>query len=200
MDSSSALPAAEAIDSNGKPRRPAWREPLVWLVFGIPALTVVAGLTTLVIAARGADLLVRDDYRKYGLAVSRLAERDETARRLQVGATLGMSASGALSMQVSGNEAAFAPMLTLRLLDPGRPDADLAIRLVRAASAPGLYAGQVDATLVSSKAWIASVEGESWRLDRRGVTMIGTSELIDFAVKPAATSGAASNARPGSTR
>ena len=31
--------------------RPPWREPLVWMVWGIPALTVVAGLFTWWIAS-----------------------------------------------------------------------------------------------------------------------------------------------------
>ncbi len=33
--------------------RPAWREPMVWLVTGIPVATVIAGITTLVIIAGG---------------------------------------------------------------------------------------------------------------------------------------------------
>ena len=36
-------------------RRPWWREPMVWLVIGGPAVVVVAGITTAVIAIRGAD-------------------------------------------------------------------------------------------------------------------------------------------------
>lgn len=33
----------------------AWREPMVWLVFGLPALVVVAGIATLMIAIRHHD-------------------------------------------------------------------------------------------------------------------------------------------------
>lgn len=33
----------------------AYREPMVWLVFGLPALVVVAGITTLVIAIKTSD-------------------------------------------------------------------------------------------------------------------------------------------------
>ena len=36
--------------------RKAWQEPMVWLMVGIPALTVVAGIATLVIAARSGPL------------------------------------------------------------------------------------------------------------------------------------------------
>lgn len=37
------------------PRRPWWREPMMWLVVGGPATVVVAGIVTAVIAIRGAD-------------------------------------------------------------------------------------------------------------------------------------------------
>lgn len=41
------------------PAAPAWwRERFMWLVLGGPALVVVAGLATVVIATRGADVLV----------------------------------------------------------------------------------------------------------------------------------------------
>ncbi len=33
----------------------AWREPMVWLVFGLPAMVVVAGISTLVIAIKHRD-------------------------------------------------------------------------------------------------------------------------------------------------
>jgi uncharacterized protein len=37
------------------PQRPWWREGMVWLVISGPAVVVVAGITTAVIAYRGAD-------------------------------------------------------------------------------------------------------------------------------------------------
>jgi hypothetical protein len=36
--------------------RPAWKEPLLWLVVSIPAATVVAGVLTVVIAHGGAEM------------------------------------------------------------------------------------------------------------------------------------------------
>lgn len=36
-------------------RKPWWREPMMWLVVGGPAVVVVAGITTAVIAIRNAD-------------------------------------------------------------------------------------------------------------------------------------------------
>jgi hypothetical protein len=42
------------------PPVPWWREPMVWLVVGGPAVVVVAAIATGVIAWRGADALVID--------------------------------------------------------------------------------------------------------------------------------------------
>jgi hypothetical protein len=68
--------------------RPWHREPLVWLVIAIPALTVVAGLSTVVIAHHGADDPVADDVRKEGLAIHQDPARDRAATALGVSATL----------------------------------------------------------------------------------------------------------------
>ncbi len=46
------------------------RQPLVWLVFGIPAATVVAGVFTIWIAMTSADRPIPDRFEKRGLAVS----------------------------------------------------------------------------------------------------------------------------------
>lgn len=40
--------------------QPWWRFPIVWMVFGGPAIVVVAAVATTVIAVRGADPEVRD--------------------------------------------------------------------------------------------------------------------------------------------
>lgn len=42
------------------PTLPWWRVPTVWLVIGGPALVVVAGIATLVIAIRGGDVPLRE--------------------------------------------------------------------------------------------------------------------------------------------
>jgi hypothetical protein len=49
----------------------ARREPLVWLVWGLPALAVIAGFVTLWLALRAPDPLVRTDLRKQGLVYER---------------------------------------------------------------------------------------------------------------------------------
>jgi hypothetical protein len=50
--------------------RPWWREPQVWLLIAGPAAVVVAGLVTAVIAVRGADPVVAEDYYRRGLHIN----------------------------------------------------------------------------------------------------------------------------------
>ena len=42
------------------PIRPWWREPMMWIVLGFPAVVVVAAIATGVIAWHGADTVVLD--------------------------------------------------------------------------------------------------------------------------------------------
>lgn len=49
------MSSARKTDTAQAPSRPWWREGMVWLVIGGPAVVVVAGITTAVIAYQGAD-------------------------------------------------------------------------------------------------------------------------------------------------
>jgi hypothetical protein len=62
--------------------RPWWREPMVWLVAGLPMTAVVAGLTTVLIASRNADDLVKEGYVKEGMTVGQILDQDRAAARL----------------------------------------------------------------------------------------------------------------------
>lgn len=62
------------------PINPWYREPWPWLLMLGPAIVVVAGIITIVIAVRTQDGLVVDDYYKQGLAVNRDLSRDLAAK------------------------------------------------------------------------------------------------------------------------
>ncbi|MET0542659.1 MAG: FixH family protein [Variovorax sp.] len=50
---------------------PWWRYPLVWLVIGLPATVVVAGLCTAWVALHGNDSVVEEDYYRKGIEINR---------------------------------------------------------------------------------------------------------------------------------
>ena len=62
------------------PAKPWFREPWPWLLMSGPAVVVVAGLVTAVLAVRTQDGLVVDDYYKQGLAVNSDISRDLAAK------------------------------------------------------------------------------------------------------------------------
>lgn len=58
---------------------PWYRQPHVWLVIAFPALSVIAGVTTLVIAVTTFDGLVVDDYYRRGMQINQELGRDQAA-------------------------------------------------------------------------------------------------------------------------
>ncbi len=66
-----------------------WRSaPLLWFVVGLPVAVVIAGFVTLAIAVRSSDDVVRDDFRKEGLAIYPDPGRDAAATTLGARARL----------------------------------------------------------------------------------------------------------------
>ena len=61
----------------------AWyRQPIMWLVVGVPLSAVLFGIVMISLAVSGKDGLVVDDYYKRGLEINRSLERDRFAAQL----------------------------------------------------------------------------------------------------------------------
>ncbi len=61
---------------------PWWRHGLVWMILGGPALVVVAGIATFVIAARAPDPLVKHESYRSRPADLRTADAPEGSRAM----------------------------------------------------------------------------------------------------------------------
>ena len=145
----------EARDSG-----PWYREPWPWILMAGPALVVVAGIYTTVLAVQSDDGLVASDYYKRGLAVNQVIAREERARQLQVGAELSLTGGEAhLRLRIASPPPA---ALRLRLMHPTRAGDDAEILLARTAN--GDYTGLVQ--LAPGVARLVSIEdtGGSWRV------------------------------------
>jgi hypothetical protein len=60
------------------PCGPWWRHGLMWLVVGGPAVVIVAGIATVVIAARQPDPVIAPDYYRRGIEINQtLSQRDK---------------------------------------------------------------------------------------------------------------------------
>jgi hypothetical protein len=176
FDQESRMNVATAAES-----RPWYREPLVWLVAAIPAITVFAGLTTVVIAGYGADPVVRDDFRKEGIAINRDPGRDHAAARLGVTARVS-DADGTLRVQLVLPETEAPRALVAILSHATRAEYDRMLTLSRGAD--GAYSARLP-TLDRGHWYLElSPPNRDWRL---------TGEFVDRApaldLRPAGSAG-----------
>lgn len=146
-------------------QRPPWKEPLVWLVLGIPGLTIVAGLITWWIAAQRADSDVADDHYRRGLGINRVLQREDLARSLGVKARITLPATGPVSVELH-QDGARPEALVLSLTHPVRAEQDRRITL--AIQPDGRYrplaTAAPDAGWPTSGRWTVSLESSAWRL------------------------------------
>lgn len=153
---------------------PWYREPWMWLVIALPSAAVAGGVLTLVLAVSSRDELVRDDFRKEGLAIYLDPERDEAARRVGARARLSVDGSaGTLRAAVTMDVGAMPGELVAVLSHATRAEYDRLLSLRRAG--PGEYVATLD-TLPSGHWYVELTPVDrSWRLRsdfRDGQTVI----------------------------
>ena len=103
--------------------KPWYREPWPWFLMSLPAIAVVAGVTTLVIAIKSADGMVVGDYYKAGLAINQTLERDDVAHALALTATI-KTEDGTLLLALAGRMPSYPEQLSLTLAHPTRSGMD----------------------------------------------------------------------------
>ncbi len=159
---------------DGERPRPWYREPMVWLVITIPALTVAGGLTTVVIAHLRSDAVVADEYRKEGLAISLDPTRDRAAQRLGVSASVALD-GGTLRVRLNPGTAPLPGQLVVLLSHATRAEQDRLATL--RATADGAYAAPL-APLAPGH-WFLEVSptDRAWRLTGEFVDTFGTLTL-----------------------
>ncbi len=139
---------------------PWYREPWPWILFGIPAATVVAGIVTLVIAIVYRDGLVAEDYYKEGLAINQVLAREAQAARLGLEVQL-MVADRNIRVRMAG-EGGFPDGLVVRFIHPTRAGEDQ--QIVLTAMSPGMYEGSMPE--LAGGRWYVQLEDAqaTWRL------------------------------------
>ncbi|MFN7753029.1 MAG: FixH family protein [Pseudomonadota bacterium] len=142
----------------------AWyREPWPWILFGIPAATVIAGVATITVAFSTFDGVVADDYYRQGLAINRTMARDARAQAMGLAARVQFSPDGTRVRIALAGPAGVSQGLRLRLVHPSRGGGDQVIGLAEVA--PGLHEGSLPRAPAPGR-WRLHVEdlGEEWRL------------------------------------
>jgi len=153
---------------------PWYRMPIVWMIFALPAVTVPAGLITLVLAMRGADPVVHDDFRVDGMAINHDPVRDAAARDLDVHATLSVDGKTA-SVTLREGRAAIPSRLVVLLSHATLATEDREIRLERTTG--NTYSAPLD--MLPPGHWYLEVAppDRAWRLTGELVSGRATIEL-----------------------
>ena len=153
-----------AVNANSSHPALWYREPLVWMVFAIPATAVLGGIVMLVLANVTWDGLVASDYYRQGMQINRSLAREAEAARLGLRATVTFPATDAVEVRLSGDGAGAGTdggdWPTLRFAHATRSGADVRVRLARGAG--GVWRGVLP-PLPSGK-WYAELGNEHWRL------------------------------------
>lgn len=145
-------------------KNPWYRQPMVWLVIGIPLSSVVLGIVLIVLAVNTSDGLVTDDYYKRGLEINRTLERDSRAHELALSADVEIAdGDNRVSAKLSGKPAFEAPqVLELGFYHATREGEDV-VRTMRR-DAQGVYSAP--GPELTAGRWYVSVETAEWRLTR----------------------------------
>ncbi|MFZ5699061.1 MAG: FixH family protein [Pseudomonadota bacterium] len=110
---------------------PWYRHPWMWLVVGLPLLSVVASLIMVRIAVENRDDLVRDDWYKAGRAINQDLDAEHLARAMNLSAAATLDPA-ALVIHVSINNGASLPArLQLTLVHSTIASQDMTVLLDR---------------------------------------------------------------------
>lgn len=105
--------------------RPWQREPLVWLLIGIPLSAVIMGIVMLTLAIQTWSGLVVDDYYRKGKQINRVLARDQLACELGLAANLRVLESGRIEIRFDpGVSVIPGERIELKLVHATRPGLD----------------------------------------------------------------------------
>lgn len=151
-------------DTPRAPESAAGAIPVLWVVFGVLAFTVVASAFLVFAAFRGHDPEMPADYHWEGAGLEADLARATEARRLGARVTLDFSSSGLLKADVSFVDPgqAIPTAVELRLTHATLPERDRAVRLTGGGEA-GRYVARFEA--LPPGHWLVQVgDGSTWRL------------------------------------
>lgn len=137
------------------------REPMVWLLIGIPLSAVIMGVVMITLAIQSFSGLVVDDYYKKGKEINRVLARDQLAYELGLAAGLSLDASGKVEIRFDpGVQFIPGEMIELKLIHATMPGFDQQLELRK--SDTHLLRGELK--LPGEGRWNLFLQTEDWRL------------------------------------
>ena len=138
-----------------------------WFLMFFPAVAVVAGIATIIIAVKTDDGLVNDDYYKAGLAINQTLERKQKAFTLNLNASVNWDQlTQTITLKLTGKMSELPPRLNMQLAHATRANHDQTVTLFLAPDKKS-YTGRLKT--VKSGNWVIILEPEdkNWRINGR---------------------------------
>jgi len=138
-----------------------------WFLISFPAIAVIAGIATIILAVKSDDGLVKDDYYKAGLAINQMLELKQKAHELNLSANVNWDKlTHTVTLRLNGNIATSPSRLNLQLAHATRANHDQTVTLFLAPDKK-TYTGRLET--VKSGKWITILEPEekNWRINGR---------------------------------
>ena len=145
-----------------QPKRPWYREPMVWLLIALPTIAVIESFIFLGFAIVTDDGVVEDDYYRRGKEINRVLARDQAAAALGLeGAATLNPAQHMLELRLTARQAISWPeQVELKFLYATRAGLDRALILPR--HADGTYRAPLPD--LASGHWNVQLAAQGWRL------------------------------------
>ena len=137
------------------------REPMVWLLIGIPLSAVIMGVVMITLAIQSFSGLVVDDYYKKGKEINRVLARDQLAYELGLAAGLSLKSGGKVEIRFDPS-VQFIPgdTIELKLIHATVPGLDQQLDLRKTDT--HLLRGEL--RLTGEGRWNLFLQTEDWRL------------------------------------
>ncbi len=166
--------------SSNEQHRPWYKEPWLWLVIALPVASVIAGVSTVIIAYRAADDLVVDDYYKVGISINKNIESEQKAKSLGINGRLFFSGEK-VQLQLNAlsiSETILPSKIMLELFHPTLQEKDLRVELTRTGS--GLYTASFSNSGVAGRRYLRITPmGNLWNLKQDVQIEIGQPVTVD---------------------
>jgi hypothetical protein len=147
--------------ATNEPKSIWWKEPMVWLVLGLPATAVVAAVSTYFIAAQGQDSLVTMEFHDEGMYMERITQREDKAAALGINAQLAVSGDR-LQLSLAGRMDRAPDDLQLTLEHPARAEKDFQVHLTQVN--PRTYIAPMPAMGSGKRYLILEPPDKAWRI------------------------------------
>jgi hypothetical protein len=170
----------EILRDSSSEQRPWFKEPWLWLVILLPVASVVAGISTVIIAYKHADDLVNDDYYKVGIAINQNIESEELATDLGLHGRMFFSGEKVqLQIQAESNSAMLFPeKIMLELFHPTLKRDDISVELKQQSN--GLYTAAFNITHLDGKRYLRITPfNQDWILKQEILVRIGEPVNLD---------------------